>query len=130
MAEHYDALEIRDPSAREREIFARLPQVVASAMTAPGWAAHLKDIDPKSVTSRDTLSKLPLLRKSNLAELQKARPPFGGFNVTPPGKVKRLHMSPGPIFEPQGQAQDFGGAARALFAAGFRAGDIVHNSFS
>ena len=62
--------------------------------------------------------------------LQKSNPPFGGFNVTPPGKAKRLHMSPGPIFEPQGHDEDFGGAARALFAAGFRAGDIVHNSFS
>jgi phenylacetate-CoA ligase len=65
-----------------------------------------------------------------LHSLQKAAPPFGGFNVTPPGKLKRLHMSPGPIFEPQGNDEDFGGAARALFAAGFRAGDVVHNSFS
>ena len=62
--------------------------------------------------------------------MQKEDPPFGGFNVTPPGKAKRLHMSPGPIFEPEGHGADFGGAARALFAAGFRAGDIVHNSFS
>ena len=57
-------------------------------------------------------------------------PPFGGFNVTAPGKVRRLLMSPGPIFEPEGQGSDWWGAARALFAAGFRAGDVVHNSFS
>ena len=130
MPDHYDALETRDPADREREIFARLPEVVARAMTAPGWAAHLKGVDPKSVTSRAALARLPLLRKSDLASLQKAVPPFGGFNVTPPGKAKRLHMSPGPIFEPEGQGSDFGGAARAAFAAGFRAGDIVHNSYS
>ena len=130
MPEHYDALETRDPAAREREQFARMPEIVARAMTAPGWAAHLKGVDPKSVTSRAALAKLPLLRKSDLHALQKANPPFGGFNVTPPGKAKRLHMSPGPIFEPQGHDEDFGGAARALFAAGFRAGDVVHNSFS
>jgi len=62
--------------------------------------------------------------------LQKASPPFGGFNVTPPGRAKRLHMSPGPIFEPEGYGTDFGLAARAMFAAGFRPGDIVHNSYS
>jgi phenylacetate-CoA ligase len=130
MAEHYDALETRNPATREREVFARIPELIARAMKAPGWAAHLKGVDPKSVTSRGALAKLPLLRKSELHSLQKATPPFGGFNVTPPGKLKRLHMSPGPIFEPQGHDEDFGGAARALFAAGFRAGDVVHNSFS
>src|SRR4029079_12161931 len=83
-----------------------------------------------SITSRAALAKLPLLRKSDLLSLQKQHPPFGGFNVTPPGKAKRLHMSPGPICEPEGHGADFGGAARALFAAGFRPGDIAHNSFS
>ncbi len=67
-------------------MFARLPEIVARAMTAPGWAAHLKGVDPKSVTSRAALAKLPLLRKSELHALQKANPPFGGFNVTPPGQ--------------------------------------------
>jgi phenylacetate-CoA ligase len=130
MSEFYDALETRDPAAREHDIFAALPGIIARAMTAPGWTAHLKGADPKSVSSRAALARLPLLRKSDLHALQKAAPPFGGFNVTPPGKVKRLHMSPGPIFEPQGTAEDFGGAARSLYAAGFRAGDVVHNSFS
>src|SRR5262249_23318611 len=111
-------------------LFGRLPDTIARAMTAPGWASHLKGVDPKTVTSRAALAKLPLLRKSDLNALQKQNPPFGGFNVTPPGKAKRLHMSPGPIFEPEGHGSDFGGAARALFAAGFRAGDVVHNSFS
>src|SRR5581483_7092130 len=75
-------------------------------------------------------AKLPVLRKPVLAALQKETPPFGGFNTTPPGKAKRLQMSPGPIFEPEGWGKDFGNCARALFAAGFRPGDIVHNSFS
>lgn len=130
MAEHYDALETRDPAARECDLFGRLPDAIARAMTAPGWANHLKGVDPKAITSRAALAGLPALRKSDLNALQKQHPPFGGFNVTPPGKAKRLHMSPGPIFEPEGHGLDFGGAARALFAAGFRPGDIVHNSFS
>ncbi len=130
MDHHYDALEIRDPQQREADFFRRLPDAIARAMTAPGWAKHLQGVDPKSVTSRAALARLPLLRKSELSGLQKASPPFGGFNVTPPGKAKRLMMSPGPIFEPEGQGEDLGGAARALFAAGFRSGDVVHNSFS
>ena len=84
----------------------------------------------KSVTSRAALAKLPVLRKPDLAALQKEHPPFGGLNVTAPGKVRRLLMSPGPIFEPEGMGNDWWGAARACYAAGLRAGDIVHNSFA
>src|SRR3954467_6190003 len=107
MLDHYDALEIRDPAARERALFARLPEAIAHAMTAPGWARQLKGVDPKSITSRAALAQLPLLRKPDLLSLQKNDPPFGGFNLTPPGKARRLHMSPGPIFEPQGHESDF-----------------------
>jgi phenylacetate-CoA ligase len=99
-------------------------------MTAPGWAKHLAGIDAKSVTSRAALAKLSVLRKSDLAALQKEHPPFGGLNVTPANRAKRLLMSPGPIFEPEGDGVDWWGAARACFAAGFRLGDIVHNSFA
>lgn len=130
MSDHYDSLESRVPAQREREQFAALPPVIACAMTAPGWAKHLAGVDPKSVTSRAALAKLPVLRKADLAALQKESPPFGGLNVTAPGQVRRLLMSPGPIFEPEGEGKDWYGAARALYAAGIRAGDIVHNSFA
>ena len=130
MSGHYDDLETRDPGSREREQTAALPQTVARAMSAPGWARHLAGVDPKSVNSRATLAKLPVLHKSDVAALQKEYPPFGGLNVTPPGKARRLLMSPGPIFEPEGEGKDWYGAGRALYAAGFRPGDIVHNSFA
>lgn len=130
MAEHYDALETRDPGARERALFSRLPEAIAQAMKAPGWARQLAGVDANAITSRAALARLPTLRKSDLVALQKQTPPFGGFNVTPPGKAKRLFMSPGPIFEPEGHGEDTGSAARALFAAGFRPGDVVHNCFS
>jgi phenylacetate-CoA ligase len=128
--EHYDALETRDPDERERDLLARLPDHLAQAMCAPGWAAQLAGVDPAAVRSRGALARLPVLRKPELAARQKAHPPFGGFNVKPPGGMRRLLMSPGPIFEPEGNGRDAWGAARALFAAGFRAGDVVHNSFS
>ena len=128
--EHYDSLETRDPDDREREFSSRLPDLMAIALRAPGWATQLAGIDPHAVTSRAALAKLPVLRKSELVTRQKEVPPFGGFNVTAPAQLRRLLMSPGPIFEPEGKGKDFWGAARALFAAGFRSGDVVHNSFS
>ncbi|MGB9041033.1 MAG: AMP-binding protein, partial [Pseudolabrys sp.] len=130
MPEHYDSMETRDPAVREREQFARLSEIVARAMTAPGWAKHLSGVNPKAVTSRAALASLPVLRKSDISALQKEHPPFGGLNVTAGNKVRRLLMSPGPIFEPEGAGADWWGTARALYAAGFRPGNIVHNSFA
>jgi len=130
MTAKYDARETRTSDERERDLFARLPDQVARAMAAPGWAKHFAGLDPVEVVNRKALALLPLLRKSALPALQKAEPPFGGFNVSPPGKAKRLMMSPGPIFEPQGHGKDPWGAARALYAAGFRSGDVVLNCFA
>jgi phenylacetate-CoA ligase len=130
MSDFYDSLETRDPAQREQDEFAQLPNVLERALRASGWAQQLAGLDPKAVTSRAALAKLPILRKSDLVTLQKQTPPFGGFNVTPPGEMQRLLMSPGPIFEPEGHEDDFAGVARAMFAAGFRKGQIVHNCFS
>src|SRR5438067_266397 len=128
--DHYDRLESRDPEIREREQFARLQEIIAGALTTRGWARQLAGVDPLAIGNRTALARLPLLRKSDLAALQKALPPFGGFNVAPIGGFRRLLMSPGPIFEPEPVGKDVWGSARALFAAGFRPGDIVHNAFA
>lgn len=130
MSAHYDALETREPAAREAELFARLPGVLRSAMSAPAYAERLKGIDPASVTSRTALASLPVLRKSELPALHKASQPFGGLVAATPGSFARLYTSPGPIFEPEGRQADPWRGARALFAAGFRPEDIVLNTFS
>ncbi|HEY0848518.1 MAG TPA: AMP-binding protein [Bradyrhizobium sp.] len=130
MTEHYDALETRDPASREADLFARLPDVLRKAMEAPAYAERLKGIDPASVTSRAALARLPVLRKSELPALHKAAPPFGGFVKASPGSFARLFTSPGPIFEPEGTQADPWRGARALYAVGFRPGDVVLNTFS
>ena len=130
MTDHYDALETREPAEREAELFSRLPGVLRQAMTAPGYAEHLKGIDPSGVTSREALAGLPVLRKADLPALHKAAPPFGGLVSGPPGSFGRLFTSPGPIFEPEPDHADPWRGARALFAAGFRPGDVVLNTFS
>jgi phenylacetate-CoA ligase len=130
MTEHYDALETRQPAEREAALFARLPDVLRRAMAAPAYATHLAGVDPASVTSRAALARLPLLRKSELPALHKAAAPFGGFVAAHPGSFARLFTSPGPIFEPEATHADPWRGARALFAAGFRPGDVVLNTFS
>ncbi len=131
MNEHYDVLETRDPERREREQFAQLARQLAHAKErSPAFAKSLAGIDPGEITSRDALARLPVLRKSQLAELQKEARPFGGLAATRWGAVRRVFASPGPIYEPEGAASDYWRFARALYAAGFRAGDLVHNGFS
>ncbi len=127
---HHDALETRDPAAREADLFARLTAVLAAAKSMPGWAELLAGVDPASVTSRAALAAVPILRKHLLPGLQKEKPPFAGFAATDLSHYGRYFVSPGPIFEPETRSADPWRAARAIVAAGFRKGDVVLNTFS
>jgi phenylacetate-CoA ligase len=129
--EYFDTLETRDPEARERALLAALPaQVEHAKRNAAGFARILKDVDPRAVVSRAALARLPVTRKSDLKELQRADPPLGGLNATPIPHLAKLFVSPGPIYEPEGHAKDWWRLARGLFAAGFRARDLVVNTFA
>ncbi len=131
MTEYYDELEIQLPEAREAALMAALPEAIGNAKAnAPGFAKILAGIDSAGVTSREALAKLPVTRKSDLIELQAAEPPFGGLTAKPARELARLFMSPGPIADPEGHGADWWRLARALFAAGFRKGDIVQNCFA
>ncbi|HKH02512.1 MAG TPA: phenylacetate--CoA ligase family protein, partial [Bradyrhizobium sp.] len=130
MTDYYDALETRAPADREAELFSRLPGVLRRAMAAPAYAERMRGIDPSDITSRAALAALPVLRKADLPALHKAAPPFGGFVAGAPGSFGRLFTSPGPIFEPEPVHADPWRGARALFAAGFRRGDVILNTFS
>jgi phenylacetate-CoA ligase len=132
MTDFHDELETRDPEAREASLFECLrTQIVKARAEAPGMAAHLAGVDPAAVTGRAALARLPVLRKSALAELQRAAPPFGGLTTRPAGAFDHVFQSPGPIYEPGlSSVPDWWRLARALHAAGFRRGDIVHNSFA
>lgn len=129
MTEHFDALEKQDAAAREADLMQRLPRLVAKAMKLKGWQTHFGAIKADTITSRAALVTLPVLRKSDLPARQKADPPFGGF-VGDTSDDGRLFASPGPIFEAESREPDVWRCARALFAAGFRKGDIVLNTFS
>jgi len=130
MPQYYDSLETRDPEERERILLAALSGQIAHAKRkAPGWARILADVDPAGVTSRAALAKLPVTRKSDLAKLQKAERPLGGLNATL-AQLGKLFVSPGPVYDPEGRGRDWWRTARALFAAGFRPGDVAINTFA
>ena len=127
----YDALETRAPAAREAALLAALPAQVANAKSnAPGFARILRDIEPAAVSSRAALAQLPVTRKADLKALQAGMKPFGGLTTVAPGQLGKIFMSPGPIYDPEARRADYWRSARALFAAGLRAGDILHNTFS
>jgi phenylacetate-CoA ligase len=127
----YDDLETRAPEQREAALMAALQIQLAHAKAhAPAFARLLADVDPDEVVDRRTLALLPVTRKGELLEQQRAAPPFGGYAAVAPGALARIFSSPGPIYDPEGRAPDYWRMARALYAAGFRAGDVVHNCFS
>jgi phenylacetate-CoA ligase len=140
MSEYFDSLETRDPVAREAALMQALPGHVAQAQRASGaFAELLAGIEASGVTSRTALSRLPVLHKHELLERQRAlraSDPFGAFSaigwrgLRASRGARRVFQSPGPIYEPEGTASDYWRMARAIFAAGFRAGDLAHCSFS
>jgi len=135
MTEYFDALETRAPAEREAQLLAALPQQIAHAQKAsPAFAQILAGVDAAQVTSRAALARLPVTRKPELFERQKAgraRDSFGGFSAVVRGpQMPHIFASPGPIYEPDTAHRDYWRVGRAMFAAGFRAGDLVHNAFS
>ena len=127
---YYDSLETRDPEAREANLFAALRDHLRAAMRAPAIARLLAGTDPDAVTNRGALAGLPVIRKSELMALQADSPPFGGLTSGAIEEFSNVFASPGPIFEPMPRRSDPFRMARALFAAGVRKGDLVHNTFS
>ena len=143
MSSAYDALETRSPADREAALMAALPGQVAHAQRASlAFADLLRDVGPAAVVDRAALARLPVTRKHELQERQQAARQrtegavaagnvFGGFSAIAYGAaMARVYASPGPIYEPEGKASDYWRMARAMYAAGFRPGELIHNSFS
>ena len=135
MTSYFDALETRDPAQREAQLLGALPRQVAHAQQASAaFADILAGIDGAGVTTRKALASLPVTRKHELLARQKAHRAtdwFGGFSALRRGPtMPRLFSSPGPVYEPEGTRRDYWRAGRAMFAAGFRSGELIHNAFS
>lgn len=128
---YLDDLETRPPEVRERQIFNQLREQLDNAKrNAPYFSRLLSDFGAHEVPDRAALAQLPITRKSDLISLQRNELPFSGMTAVPLGRLARVFASPGPIYDPQGDRRDYWGFARALYAAGFREGELVHNTFS
>ncbi|AKH99104.1 coenzyme F390 synthetase [Hoeflea sp. IMCC20628] len=131
MTSHFDDRETRTPDAREQQTFETLRTLLSRSLERlPALDAWLGHPDPEKLVNKAALATLPVLRKPDLMQMQHANPPFGGLADPEALKGNRVFMSPGPVWEPQGLGVDPWASARALFAAGFRAGDMVHNSLA
>jgi phenylacetate-CoA ligase len=130
MTDPFDSLETRSADARHADQFAQLRAQVDLARTLPGYGERLKDVDPRGLTDRTALARLPVLRKSSLAEAQSLAPPFGGFAARGPSGFAHVFQSPGPIYEPGQVTHDWWRMGRFLHALGIGRGDVVQNCFS
>lgn len=131
MTEYYDTLETRSATERAKALTTLLPEVLTRAKNrAPYFSQALAEFEPAAITTRTALAALPVLRKSELSERQKEQPPFGGLTTVPLAELARVFQSPGPIYEPQARKRDYWRFARAMYAAGFRRGELVHNTFA
>ncbi len=126
---HYDDLEIRSSDEREADLAEALARAVSNAQTAPALARALRDVDPARIRSRADLARLPVIRKSELSEAQKKRPPFGGYATRRPHEFNHVFQSPGPIYEPGRVDGDWWRLGRFAFAAGLGSSDILQNCF-
>lgn len=144
MTTYFEERERASASEREQALLNRLPGALKTARErAPAIARQLHGIGPDDIRSRDALAHIPVVRKSELLQAQLAMRQgqsgqelpavsriFGGFSAIGWGEAARVFASPGPIYEPESKRPDYWGFARALYAAGFRPGELVYNCFS
>ena len=130
--EFFDELEIMPPETREKYLNERLAETVDHAYRHAPAVKKIFDkagVSPAQVCTVKDLERLPILRKTDLIELQKANPPYGGFLAIPPEDIDRIFISPGPVYEPI-QHAGIKWFAKSFWAAGFRKGDVVINTFT
>lgn len=128
---YFDRQEVRDPADREASLFQALPGLLRHAIdNSPYFAARFSDIKASDICSRGALAGLPVLRKSDLVAQQRQTLPFAGMAATPTNRLAHIYASPGPIYDPEGVRADYWRFARAMYAAGLRRGDLIHNTFS
>ncbi len=130
--DYFDELETMSAAERENYLNQRLAEAVEHAYRHAPSAREILDragVAPSQIRTAKDLEKLPITRKTELIERQKAKPPYGGFLAIPPEDVDRVFISPGPVYEPL-HTQNIKWFAKSFYAAGFRRGDIVINSFT
>lgn len=127
--DYFDTLETRSDDERRAQQLQALSQQLKHISSLQYYRDRLTHLDLE-LHSLGDLSRFPVTRKSDLAEQQAAMPPFAGIASTADAQAARVFSSPGGIYELQAHGDDYWRIGRALYAAGFRRGDLVHNTFS
>ncbi|ETD67875.1 AMP-dependent synthetase [Pelistega indica] len=145
MKDYYDSQETQSVEERELHLFSNLRDNLRQLRDkVPALQRQINDIDISTLTSREDLAQIPVVRKYELLNAQTqarqkmtdAKPGdeiervFGGFSAVGWGQASRVFASPGPLFEPEVARTDYWRMARAMYAAGFRQHMLVHNCFS
>jgi phenylacetate-CoA ligase len=126
----FDALEGMTLEARERYQSKGLREIIEHAYANAPSAKEIFDragVKPSEVRTVKDLEKLPITRKGDLIELQRSKPPYGGFLAVPQEEVDRVFITPGPIYGPH-QTEGISWFGKTIYAAGFRKGDVVINT--
>jgi phenylacetate-CoA ligase len=129
MQDSFDGLEARTPEERGQALAADLPRLISAAQALAGYSSHLGGIEPAGVTDIAALSRLAVLRKSDLMARQAEAPPLGGLTTLGVAGFDQLFQSPGPIYEPARATHDWWRLGRFLHAAGIGPDDVVQNCF-
>ncbi|RMG61365.1 MAG: phenylacetate--CoA ligase family protein, partial [Deltaproteobacteria bacterium] len=131
---YYDeALETMPREERERFEEELVKEAVDLAFRlSPAMRKKMEEagVTPDAIRSKKDLEKIPVTRKGELRAVQERDLPFGGLVGVELSSLKRIYVSPGPIYDPQGRDEDHWRWERVFYATGFREGDIVQNTFS
>jgi phenylacetate-CoA ligase len=127
---YFDDLETRSTDERATALVSSLPKQIATAKTLGGYKTAFADVTAQDINTLAALSRLPVLRKSDLSKAQSIMSPLGGFTTRQAAGFGHVFQSPGPIYEPGGIEIDWWRMGRFLHACGIGAGDIVQNCFA
>lgn len=128
--ESQETLPPRDREALRVRLLAETVRHAYENAPASRKKMDLAGVAPADIREPADLPKIPVTRKAELKNLQKTEMPFGGLAAVPPRAMKRIYVSPGPTYDPEGREGSHWRWEKAFVAAGFRAGDIAQNTFS
>jgi phenylacetate-CoA ligase len=127
--EEQETMSPKDRSGFTRRILRETVQYAYEKAPATRKKMDEAGVRPDDVKDVADLAKIPLTRKADLKNIQKGELPFGGLAAVPLREMRRIYVSPGPTFDPEGREGTHWRWEKAFVAAGFREGDIVQNTF-
>lgn len=130
---YFDEKETFSPEERQRYFNEKVREIITYAYNNSSTIRERFDrlgLKPEDIKTTKDLEKLPIMTKDEVVELQRQKPPFGGLLTIPVENMKRICVSPGPLYEPGWYGEERAGMIRGFVAAGFGRGEIVLNTFS